>query len=423
VLLSLVTVTALVLGGASAAMATPATTTTYSTPEIVPGAPTGVSAVSIEYQGLLITTVMHDDGTFTIEAFDGTSFTVLSDGFLGAQNFVIWNEKVYFSGETGDGWEIYQYDGETFDLGTRIHSLVTYQELVVGPGNELYFTADDGVVTTLYSTVSGGMPAPGANEVSARNSADDLRALVFFDDWVFYSMSNAGDTILMRVDGTTGDELGTGLECDAGLVWEGALYRTCRNEPLGEHLWVLHSGGGFWSLAGSPEVPSELTAFGGSLFFVAIGSDDEFRLFSFDGAVFTEAAGSPIRPAELVVVGDTAFMQFGRYHGSPLAGITAFDGSTFTTVSSANNSANGLISFGGSLYYSGLLEGLVDSPYYFWRVTPTVTPVPDSGAAELAKTGVSANQASGVILGGALSASLLLVGLGALLAMRRRSVS
>jgi hypothetical protein len=414
VLLSLVTVTALVLGGASAAMATP--TTAYSQPVQVPGVTgvTGDKGSWIEFGGLLYVTVDAGDGTYALNTFDGTTFTPLPGSPANARNFVIWNGQLFFSGLNGDDrWEIYSFDGTTFEKRTDVHDSINLQELVVGTDNELFFTADGAGTDTMYSTFNPDAALTGQIFTSPRMVADAISNLVFFDNWVWYTSWMSDVVSLRQIDGTSGGEVGIGLECDAGLVWQGALYRNCFNDPLGSHLWVTHAGGAFFQVPGSPAAPYELTAFDDELFFVGLSELDSWVLFSFDGNTFTEVEPTPDRPADLVVVGDVLMMTYGHYKGSLREGITAFNGASFTELTGLAYSCRGLISYGGALYFSALLDpGVLE--YSFFRVTLGVAPEP-----ELAKTGVSAGAASASLMSGLVGGGLLLAGLGFLVLRRR----
>jgi hypothetical protein len=406
-------------------MATPATT--YSQPVQVPGVTgvTGDRGSWIEFGGLLYVTVDAGDGTSPLNTFDGTTFTPLPGSPANARNFVIWNGQLFFSGLNGDDhWEIYSYDGVTFEKRTDVHDSINLQELVVGADNDLYFTADSGTSVSLYITWNPTAALTGVIFTAPHMEADAIRGLVSFDNWVWYTAWNSDVASLMQIDATNGNEVGIGLECDAGLVWQGALYRSCYNDILGQHLWVMRAGGAFFQVPGSPAAPYEPTVFDGKLFFAGLSELDSWVLYSFDGTTFTEVEPSPDDAADLVVVGDTLMMTFGHYKGSLREGITAFNGTGFTELTGLPYSCRGLLSFGGALYFSALLDpGVLE--YSFFRVTLGTAPEP-----ELAATGVSSGSALGSALGSAsgsaagssgllVGGGLLLAGLGALVLRRR----
>jgi len=404
---------ALALGGASAAQAT----TTYSAPEQIEGAPANVGTSSVEYNGLLYVTVYAGGDNFPLESFDGSSFSVLPGSPNNAQNFVVWNGELFFSGLNDSGlWEIYSFDGTTFTAATDIHNSLNPEQLVVGADNELFFTADNPIHggVTLYATFSAGVTLSGAIDAYARTTADAINGLVFFNNWVWFTAYNDDVPSLERANNTETNEVGTGLSCDAGLVWNGALYRTCSNDVLGEHLWVLTAGDALYAVAHSPLSPRELTPFDGKLYFLAQGSGEETALYSFDGSVFTEWVGGPVLPAELTVVGDTLMMSFGLSKETTDDGISLFDGAAFTEMRSSVHGASLLMSYAGSLYFSGVLDPT--DPYTFWRISPV-----DPSAAALASTGVSAGATSVSVISGLIAGGMLLAGLGAL-ALRRRSL-
>jgi hypothetical protein len=194
-------------------------------------------------------------------------------------------------------------------------------------------------------------------------------------------------------------------------------------------------------VADAPFGPENLTVFDGKLYFSATNGSFVNVLYSFDGTTSTEIAGSPQRPDNLVVVGDTLMMHFGRYFESPLEGITSFDGTAFTPVlgsppgtsfgvgmgsgfgvgvgSATPFNPRNLMTFGGSLYFSGTSTAL-GTTYGFWQVAPGGSGG-SSGSAELAATGVSGGAASASLMTGLLGGTLLLAGLGAL-ALRRRGL-
>jgi hypothetical protein len=212
------------------------------------------------------------------------------------------------------------------------------------------------------------------------------------------------------------------MTCDVGVVWAESLYRSCGNDVDGYHLWALTAEDDFTQVPGSPLEPGSLAVFGGMLYFTGVNGLAERLLYSFDGSVVFEVSAppaAPVSPSELVVVGDTLMMRVGEYPGSPMEGITSFDGSSFAAVPGAGGVAGapflprGLISFGGMLYFTGTAvpDGETRS---FWRVSVAVPREP-----ELAATGVSAGAASTSLMVGLVGGGLLLAGFGAL-ALRRR---
>ncbi len=428
VILALVSV--LSVGGASAAMATPVTSmTTYAAPVLVPGAPAGVTGDSIEYGGVLITTVRHADTSFTIESFDGTTFTVLSNQFLDARNFALFNGMVVFSAQVAGGWELYVYDGTTFTRANATNGLMAHipQEITfLTP--LLVFTEDlsgtailigwEGVVDQVGFLITTGEAITGLQTFN-----DALLANVYTAGVSAQTAMGFGGTQVLQAD----------MACEVGLVWEGALYRSCGNDTDGYYLWVLTVGGSFTEVSGSPLSPGSLAVFDGALYFTGVNGLAERLLYSFDGTAVAEVSApprEPVFPDELVVVGDTLFMRVGNYPGTPLEGIEYFGGATFVAVLDAGGVAGapfhpaGLISFGGSLYFTGTsIAG--DEPRSFWRVSVAVPPVPGpTPEPELAATGMSAGGASALLMsglmgGGMLFAGTLIAGLGVFVSRRR----
>jgi hypothetical protein len=420
VILALICV--LSVGGASAAMATPvASTTPYAAPVLVPGAPAGVTGDSIEYGGVLITTVRHADTSFTIESFDGTTFTVLTDQFLDATNFTLYNDMVVFSAQVAGGWELYLYDGTTFTRANATNDLLTDNPQEIAFLTPLLvFTAEisgsviligwDGVVDHVGFLVTTG---------------EAISGLQTFNDALVLNVTTAGVSDVMFLGVGSSGLLQANMACDVGVVWADLLYRSCGNDTDGYSLWALTAEGGFTQVPGSPLEPGSLTVFGGALYFTGLNGLAERLLYSFDGSVIAEVSAppaAPVFPDELVVVGDTLMMRVGDYPGSPLEGIVSFDGSAFAAVPGAGGVAGapyqprGLISFGGSLYFTGTAvpDGETRS---FWRVSVAV-PAPEP---ELAATGMSVGGESASLMAGLLAGGLLLAGLG-VMALRRRGL-
>jgi hypothetical protein len=427
--LTLVTVVGLVLGGASAAQAT----TSFDAPSAVAGAPTGVGAESIEYGGVLITTVRHEDTTFTLEAFDGTTFTVLSTAFLDAQNFYVWRDKLYFSAQSVDGWQLYVYDGVSVTAMDVTQGIMSenVQEITALEVALVFTVHFEGQDVLIASTGVVGFFAGVAV------AADGFSALTSFGGSIVGTERNDGNITQVALGETMAHDLATGIWCDTGAVYGEVLYRSCGNDAIGPYLYSLDTAGNFAQVADAPFGPENLTVFDGKLYFSAANGSFVNVLYSFDGTTATEIAGSPQRPDNLVVVGDTLMMHFGRYFESPLEGITSFDGTAFTPVmGSSEGSGMGsgfgvgvgsatpfnprnLMTFGGSLYFSGTSTAL-GTTYGFWQVAPGGSGG-GSGSAELAATGVSAGAASASLMAGLLGGALLLAGLGAL-ALRRRGL-
>jgi hypothetical protein len=433
-LVTVVTVAAMVLGGASAAQAT----TSFDAPVAVAGAPTGVGAESIEYGGVLITTVRHEDTTFTIEAFDGTTFSVLTDQFLDAQNFVVWREKLFFSGQTLGGWQLYVYDGVTvtaLNASMEIMSENVQQISAVELGLvfTVYFDGQDSLlVSTGLIGSYGGLVLP----------VESFSSLTSFGGSILGTQTGGGGITQVAFGEIMPSVLGTGVSCDTGAVFGEILYRSCGNDAIGPYLYSTDAAGNFAQVSGSPSGVENLMAFGGKLYFSANNDSFVNVLYSFDGTTFAEIAGSPQRPDNLVVVGDTLMMHFGRYFESPLEGITSFDGTSFAPVMGADAGSGlgsgfgvgvgsatpfnprNLMTFGGSLYFSGTATALGTS-YGFWRVAPGAGVDPGTGGADgsvqLAATGVSAGAASASLMSGLVGGGLLLAGLG-FLALRRRGL-
>jgi hypothetical protein len=393
---------------------------TYSTTQLVPGAPTGVTGVSIEYGGVLITTVLHDDMTFSIDAFDGTTFTVLSDQFESAQNFYIWKDELYFSAQVDGTWEIYVYDGVTFArINASLDLLSVNAQEITASSEYLIFSLDQGGDRDML-VAWGGVIGEFVGGLDLADAHAGLRT--FADRVLVTSYTDGVASQLAWTDGIEPDVLATDLRCETGVVWEGVLYRSCGNNTDGDHLWSLTAEGEFAQVAGSPAVPREPTVYDGKLYFTALGAADEFALYSFDGVNFTEITDSPAWPESLVVVGDKLMMRFGFYKGSSLQGITAFDGVTFTPVRDMPFSAENLISYGGSLYFAAVVDLNVVT-YDFFRVTLATVPEGSAGG-ELAATGVSDESGSaGMLAGGLMILGLLAVLLGRGRATRRHSPS
>ena len=437
---TVVTVAAMVLGGASAAQAT----TSFDAPVAVAGAPTGVGAESIEWRGVLITTVRHEDTTFTIEAFDGTTFSVLTDQFLDAQNFVLANDSVYFSAQTVDGWGIYLYDGTTFTALDSSSSLMSesVQETTVFE-NYLFFTLTYN--GSEYFLVASGIPGKSGGLAGI---ATNFSSLTTYAGRVLATQNDTGSLSQIALGSTMRSILGTGVSCDTGAVFGEILYRSCGNDAIGPYLYSTDAAGNFAQVAGSPYGVENLTLFGDKLYFSAANDSFVNVLYSFDGTAFAEIAGSPQRPDNLVVVGDTLMMHFGRYFESPLEGITSFNGTSFTPVMGADAGSGlgsgfgvgvgsatpfnprNLMTFGGSLYLSGTATAL-GTTYGFRLIAPGagVDPVDPGtggsgadGSALLAATGVSAGAASASLMSGLVGGGLLLAGL-SFLALRRRGFS
>jgi len=381
----------------------PPVSSAYSAPVTVAGAPESPWG-GVEFQGKLYVTAQDASGSDRLYAFDGATFTLISDQIVDPYDLTVLGDKLYFSGTAGNGNSVlYWFDGSEVD-STGIFStnsgrtIAAYDSPVYGshimvsnPDSDGYHLLDyNGSVTTDMGTFDSinSMVTYG-NEFYFLGNPDGSYGRMYWYDTVLLGQVHPGDFY-------------------EPLVWKGHLYLSFAVQNYGLYTLLPISD---WSLnpATNPlvEYAAELTDGGDRMYFRGSNSVDNV-IYSFDGTTATELAGSPLYPQNLIMyngslifTGDAQMLSVCGVSptscGFP-GGTFAYDGTDFTTIAGIPDSAGAFVAFQGRLYFSD--NGV-------WKY---IEP------AALADTGIDASTTATLGAGGAFA-----VMLGIVILVRRRA--
>lgn len=223
-------------------------------------------------------------------------------------------------------------------------------------GSTLYFTAWDGTGVQLWS-YDGTTPSEIHVGTAANPNPTNLTAVgnvLYFD-----AFNSLGASQLWKYDGTTLSDVSSSTYPYAQpsqlfavgntlyfFTYEGAVYQ------LGQY-----DGAAFKILAAGNFVsPSELTAAGGNLYFVANDLHDASRLWEYDGVTAKEidfGTDAIPRPSNLTAIGNTLY--FAAYDDKGANQLWKYDGSALTEIfvgSGTNPMPSDLTAVGGALYFA-----------------------------------------------------------------------
>jgi hypothetical protein len=329
----------------------------YSAPVTVANAPAEPWG-GVEFQGSLYLNGQDANGDNRLFAFDGETFTLISDQIEDPSDLTVLGDKLFFSGTASNGDSVlYWFDGSEVDA-TGItstdsgRSIAAYDSSAYGSHIMVSNPDTDGYHLIDYN---GGV----INDIG---TFDSINSMVTYGDEFYFSGAPTGsfgqmymyDTIMLSPI-HPGDYY-------QPLVWNDQLYLSFAVQNYGLYTLLPIPD---WSLnpATNPlvEYVSDLTDGGDRMFFRGSGSSDTV-LFSFDGTTATELAESPLYPQNLIMyngslifTGDAEMLSVCGVSptscGLP-GGTFAYDGTNFTTVAGIPDSAGAFVAFQGRLYFT-----------------------------------------------------------------------
>lgn len=335
----------------------PPTSSAYSAPVTVANAPAEPWG-GVEFQGSLYLNGLDANGDNRLFAFNGETFTLISDQIEDPYDLTVLGDKLFFSGTASNGNSVlYWFDGSEVDT-TGIfstdsgRSIAAYDSSAYGSHIMVSNPDTDGYHLIDYN---GGV----INDIG---TFDSINSMVTYGNEFYFSGAPTGsfgqmymyDTIMLS-------PIHPG-EYYQPLVWNDQLYLSFAVQNYGLYTLLPIPD---WSLnpAANPlvEYVSDLTDGGDVMYFRGSGSSDTM-LFSFDGTTATELAGSPLYPQNLIMyngslifTGDAEMLSVCGVSptscGRP-GGTFAYDGTNFTTVAGIPDSAGAFVAFQGRLYFT-----------------------------------------------------------------------
>jgi len=326
---------------------------------------------------LLLTFGLTAFGATAASAAPGVDIAIVPGSPGNSSDFVEWNGLVYFSGFNGANEVLYRFDGTTSTqvLGggdprpSNVGNLAVYD-------NKVFFVGDGSSGNFVLYSWDGSVfdeVDPGVGDPTPINVSD----LAIYNGKLFFSAISAIENVLYSWDGSVFDEVGPGPGPDPApinvsdlAVYDNKLYFAGSDGAFFLYSWDGTVIDRLSDNVGDPTEPYDLHVHAGLLFFAGlIGSD--FVLFSWNGIVFTEVTGGgdpPPTDVEDFITYD-GVLYFSGDDGSDDY-LYSWDGTNFTLIVGGTGSAptpddpESFVIYNNVLYFNG--DGGVDDTLHSW---------------------------------------------------------
>ncbi len=332
----------------------PANATTFTSPVEIEGAP-GNPASGIEFHGKLYFSGTDQQGDRRLYSYDGSRFRLADSVHQYPGNFVVANDLLFYSAIDADRtWHLLSYDGTDWtEMGaTSEYAAIESRPLPSSTDMILAVPVSDNE-TRLESLSQGSTTI-----IDTYRYATDL---VAFGNHVYFTGMPSGTNYyqMFRTDGTTSELARPGAGVDM-TVWNGNLYLGFLDQNLAFYRMKP-------DLSLEPAVIPNIeyafnfTPVGDKLVFTG-DNDGPQVLYAYDGSAATPIPGSPYRVDDLTVIGSDLFFTGDRStvqvcardvtpNCAEFGHLYQFDGADFTHIADTPGYAEGLMAFGGRLYF------------------------------------------------------------------------
>jgi hypothetical protein len=260
---------------------------------LVAGAPAAPQG-AVEFLGKLYLSAEDTNGDRRLFAFDGSTFTLISDEVTDPIDLTVVGDAFFFSGTAANGDSVlYWSDGSVVD-STGISS-ADPGRTIAAYGTNLMVANPESDSVRLYDLAYAG----GLTDLGVFASITGM--VTFGDRFYFSADSDGASPDIYSYDGVFIRNFNPGEYSDP-FVWKDRLYLAFADQNYGFYT-LLPAPDHSLNPAVTPlvEYASDFTDAGSVMYFVGIGPGD-LVIYSYDGSGATPVAGSPLFPRNLTML-------------------------------------------------------------------------------------------------------------------------